>query len=222
MKVKKSIKKQLNPLKYKKIPHNLKTKRKTKAWERNCSFSQGSSQNNRKEDMLARYSAVWVLKSESFFPPFLQNVFCKMESFFLFSKKKKSLPSPWTHSSVNSQLEKRREKEKYSWERVKVNVELHGMGFLFVWGGSVVANEVERVVPPLLRKKVHSTSSESFRFSLACLWLYLCLWYDALAWHLFLRSIFCVFTIKTFILNVELLHKRWFSVLKHILRLWWT
>ena len=38
--------------------------------------------------MLARYSAVWVLKSESFFPPFLQNVFCKMESFFLFSKKK--------------------------------------------------------------------------------------------------------------------------------------
>lgn len=39
-------------------------------------------------------------------------------------------------------------------------------------------------------KKVHSTSSESFRFSLACLWLYLCLWYDALAWHLFLRSIF--------------------------------
>jgi hypothetical protein len=101
--------------------------------------------------MLAQYSAVWVLKSESFFPPFPQNVFCKMESFFLFQKKNISLRLELTLQSTATWNTK--EEGKYSWERVKVNVELHGMGFLFVWGGPVVANEVEWVIPPLLRKK---------------------------------------------------------------------
>lgn len=157
--------------------------------------------------MLARYTAVWVLKSESFFPPFVQNVFCKMESFFLFSKKKIffSFRLELTLQSVNSkQLEKRegrrgkilvRESEsewRIAWNGFSVCVWWVGG---CKWGGMVWLLH-------FWEKKVHSTSSESFRFSLACLWLYLCLWYDAYARHLLLRIIFifCVFTIETFIL----------------------